>query len=54
MASATKGACVDGSVSMHEFQQPSSISSTIDRFLGMSPRIKVFILGIRPGFLTMY
>lgn len=54
MAFATNGSPVLGSGSMHDFQQPSNISDIIFRLREISPARKVFIFGIRPGFLTMY
>ena len=54
MASATNGVAVIGSSSTQEFQQPFNISATIVRLRWISPARRLFILGIRPGFLTMY
>ena len=54
MAPATKGTPVDGSGEIQDLQQPSMISSIIARFLWISPLRNVFMLGISPGFLTMY
>jgi hypothetical protein len=54
MASATKGAPVEGSGSMHDLQQPLSISLIILRFLDMSPARMVANVGMIPGFFTMY
>ena len=54
MAWATKGSWVWGSGSMHDFQQPSSISTIMARLRWISPSRRVFIPGIRPGFLTIY
>src|ERR1700744_2872680 len=54
IASATNGSWVSGSSSMHDLQQPSSISATMTCFFLISPSRSVFICGIRPGFLTMY
>lgn len=54
IALATNGARDSGSGSMHDFQQPCNISAIILRFLLISPSFSVFMLGIRPGFRTIY
>jgi len=54
MASATKGAAVEGSGSRHDLQQPLSMSLIILRFLDMSPARMVANVGMIPGFFTMY
>lgn len=54
IASATKGRLVSGEGSIHDRQQPSSISSTIFRFRDMSPARIDARLGIMDGLLTMY
>lgn len=54
MASAIKGVFVTGSGSIHDFQQPTSISYTILRFFEISPLSIVWNFGTIPGFLTMY
>lgn len=54
MASATNGAPVEGSGSMHDLQHPLRISLIILRFLEISPARIVAILGIMLGFFTIY
>ena len=54
IACATNGECDFGSGSTHDFQQPSSISAIMALLRWISPSRKVFIPGIKPGFLTMY
>lgn len=54
MASATNGMDDRGSGSIHDLQQPLSISAIILRFFCMSPALRLFMLGISPGLRTMY
>jgi hypothetical protein len=54
IASATNGAPVEGSGSMHALQHPLRIPLIILRFLDISPALIVANLGIIPGFFTMY
>lgn len=52
-ALATNSVDVTGSGNMHESQKPFNISLTILRFFWTSPALRLFMLGIKPGFLTM-
>ena len=54
MAFATNGSPVKGSGQKQLSQQPSIISLIILRFKPTSPRFMDSIVGMRPGFRTMY